>query len=162
MCKPSHLYTSINIYPLNHIFCYFSTYNWTIVITEVSICLYSFIVKLDRLFIDPGTIHVEHYITAKGLVLPTERCSCLCYLDAELVCKSGCALYCVLQVVIPRSPIQAKGLLLSCIEDKNPCIFFEPKILYRAAGNVLRAYVCIHMARFMFWLHVRHFLAVLI
>ncbi|XP_067882796.1 2-oxoisovalerate dehydrogenase subunit beta, mitochondrial isoform X1 [Heterodontus francisci] len=37
------------------------------------------------------------------------------------------------KVVIPRSPIQAKGLLLSCIEDKNPCIFFEPKILYRAA-----------------------------
>ncbi|XP_057383627.1 2-oxoisovalerate dehydrogenase subunit beta, mitochondrial [Balaenoptera acutorostrata] len=36
-------------------------------------------------------------------------------------------------VVIPRSPFQAKGLLLSCIEDKNPCIFFEPKILYRAA-----------------------------
>uniref|UniRef100_A0AAX7UPL1 3-methyl-2-oxobutanoate dehydrogenase (2-methylpropanoyl-transferring) n=1 Tax=Astatotilapia calliptera TaxID=8154 RepID=A0AAX7UPL1_ASTCA len=38
-----------------------------------------------------------------------------------------------LKVVIPRSPIQAKGLLLSCIADKNPCIFFEPKILYRAA-----------------------------
>ncbi|XP_072106229.1 2-oxoisovalerate dehydrogenase subunit beta, mitochondrial isoform X3 [Mobula birostris] len=38
-----------------------------------------------------------------------------------------------IKVVIPRSPIQAKGLLLSCIEDKNPCIFFEPKILYRAA-----------------------------
>ncbi|XP_078398582.1 2-oxoisovalerate dehydrogenase subunit beta, mitochondrial isoform X2 [Cetorhinus maximus] len=37
------------------------------------------------------------------------------------------------KVVIPRSPIQAKGLLLSCIGDKNPCIFFEPKILYRAA-----------------------------
>ncbi|XP_059501258.1 2-oxoisovalerate dehydrogenase subunit beta, mitochondrial isoform X4 [Stegostoma tigrinum] len=37
------------------------------------------------------------------------------------------------KVVIPRSPIQAKGLLISCIEDKNPCIFFEPKILYRAA-----------------------------
>lgn len=36
-------------------------------------------------------------------------------------------------MVIPRSPFQAKGLLLSCIEDKNPCIFFEPKILYRAA-----------------------------
>lgn len=42
-----------------------------------------------------------------------------------------------LQVVIPRSPLQAKGLLLSCIEDKNPCIFFEPKILYRAAGKDL-------------------------
>nr|XP_058939863.1 2-oxoisovalerate dehydrogenase subunit beta, mitochondrial isoform X5 [Kogia breviceps] len=38
-----------------------------------------------------------------------------------------------IKVVIPRSPFQAKGLLLSCIEDKNPCIFFEPKILYRAA-----------------------------
>ncbi|KAK6170186.1 hypothetical protein SNE40_018640 [Patella caerulea] len=38
-----------------------------------------------------------------------------------------------LKVVIPRGPIQAKGLLLSCIRDKNPCIFFEPKILYRSA-----------------------------
>ncbi|CAB1430928.1 unnamed protein product, partial [Pleuronectes platessa] len=36
-------------------------------------------------------------------------------------------------VVIPRGPVQAKGLLLSCITDQNPCIFFEPKILYRAA-----------------------------
>ena len=38
-----------------------------------------------------------------------------------------------LKVVIPRGPIQAKGLLLSCIRDRNPCIFFEPKILYRLA-----------------------------
>nr|CAB3225242.1 2-oxoisovalerate dehydrogenase subunit beta, mitochondrial [Phallusia mammillata] len=38
-----------------------------------------------------------------------------------------------LKVVIPRSPIQAKGLLLSCVQDENPCIFLEPKILYRAA-----------------------------
>uniref|UniRef100_A0A3P9I895 3-methyl-2-oxobutanoate dehydrogenase (2-methylpropanoyl-transferring) n=1 Tax=Oryzias latipes TaxID=8090 RepID=A0A3P9I895_ORYLA len=37
------------------------------------------------------------------------------------------------KVVIPRGPMQAKGLLLSCIADRNPCIFFEPKILYRAA-----------------------------
>ncbi|XP_055759224.1 2-oxoisovalerate dehydrogenase subunit beta, mitochondrial-like isoform X3 [Salvelinus fontinalis] len=37
------------------------------------------------------------------------------------------------QVVIPRGPVQCKGLLLSCIADQNPCIFFEPKILYRAA-----------------------------
>ena len=36
------------------------------------------------------------------------------------------------QVVIPRGPIQAKGLLLSCIRDQNPCIFLEPKILYRS------------------------------
>ncbi|SCZ97348.1 BZ3500_MvSof-1268-A1-R1_Chr4-2g07154 [Microbotryum saponariae] len=37
-----------------------------------------------------------------------------------------------LKVVIPRSPIQAKGLLLSAIRDPNPVIFFEPKILYRS------------------------------
>ncbi|XP_070407879.1 2-oxoisovalerate dehydrogenase subunit beta, mitochondrial isoform X2 [Nothobranchius furzeri] len=38
-----------------------------------------------------------------------------------------------IKIVVPRGPVQAKGLLLSCIADKNPCIFFEPKILYRAA-----------------------------
>jgi 2-oxoisovalerate dehydrogenase E1 component beta subunit len=37
-------------------------------------------------------------------------------------------------VVIPRSPSQAKGLLLSAIlECNDPVIFMEPKILYRAA-----------------------------
>ena len=34
---------------------------------------------------------------------------------------------------MPRGPIQAKGLLLACIRDQNPCIFFEPKVLYRSA-----------------------------
>jgi len=38
-----------------------------------------------------------------------------------------------LKVIIPRGPAKAKGLLLSCIRDKDPCIFFEPKILYRSA-----------------------------
>ncbi|WVQ67499.1 uncharacterized protein L199_005699 [Kwoniella botswanensis] len=38
-----------------------------------------------------------------------------------------------LKVVIPRSPIQAKGLLLAAIRDPNPVLVFEPKILYRAA-----------------------------
>ncbi|RXW18623.1 hypothetical protein EST38_g7237 [Candolleomyces aberdarensis] len=38
-----------------------------------------------------------------------------------------------LKVVIPRSPIQAKGLLLGSIRDPNPVIFMEPKILYRSA-----------------------------
>ncbi|KAI8849768.1 thiamine diphosphate-binding protein [Chytridium lagenaria] len=38
-----------------------------------------------------------------------------------------------LKVVVPRSPIQAKGLLLASVRDKNPVIFMEPKILYRAA-----------------------------
>ncbi|XP_033231140.1 2-oxoisovalerate dehydrogenase subunit beta, mitochondrial [Belonocnema kinseyi] len=38
-----------------------------------------------------------------------------------------------LKVVVPRGPRQAKGLLLSCIEEKDPCIVFEPKLLYRSA-----------------------------
>jgi 2-oxoisovalerate dehydrogenase E1 component beta subunit len=38
-----------------------------------------------------------------------------------------------LVVVMPRSPIQAKGLLLSSIRSKDPVIFFEPKALYRIA-----------------------------
>lgn len=38
------------------------------------------------------------------------------------------------QVVVPRSPTQAKGLLLaSILESQDPVIFMEPKILYRAA-----------------------------
>ncbi|KIV98819.1 uncharacterized protein PV09_09432 [Verruconis gallopava] len=39
-----------------------------------------------------------------------------------------------LRVVIPRSPIQAKGLLLtSILKCNDPVVFMEPKILYRAA-----------------------------
>lgn len=39
-----------------------------------------------------------------------------------------------LRVIMPRSPIQAKGLLTSAIlECNDPVIFMEPKILYRAA-----------------------------
>ncbi|KAI9796351.1 MAG: hypothetical protein M1833_006356 [Piccolia ochrophora] len=38
-----------------------------------------------------------------------------------------------LVVVMPRSPFQAKGLLLSAIESNDPVVFMEPKALYRAA-----------------------------
>ena len=38
-------------------------------------------------------------------------------------------------MVIPRGPLQAKGLLLSSFEDDNPVFFFEPKRLYRAATD---------------------------
>ncbi|VDM80483.1 unnamed protein product [Strongylus vulgaris] len=41
----------------------------------------------------------------------------------------------IFQIIVPRGPVQAKGLLLSCIRDPNPCIFFEPKILYRLAAE---------------------------
>ena len=35
--------------------------------------------------------------------------------------------------MMPRSPVQAKGLLLSCIRSQDPTLFFEPKALYRVA-----------------------------
>lgn len=38
-----------------------------------------------------------------------------------------------LVVACPRSPVQAKGLLLASIRHNNPVIFLEPKILYRIA-----------------------------
>ncbi|KAJ2826189.1 hypothetical protein IWW50_002494 [Coemansia erecta] len=38
-----------------------------------------------------------------------------------------------LKVVVPRSAVQAKGLLLAAIRDPNPTIVFEPKVLYRSA-----------------------------
>jgi 2-oxoisovalerate dehydrogenase E1 component beta subunit len=37
------------------------------------------------------------------------------------------------QVVIPRSPSQAKGLLLASIREPNPVVFMEPKVLYRSS-----------------------------
>eukprot|EP00698_Gefionella_okellyi_P005663 TRINITY_DN15132_c0_g1_i1.p1 TRINITY_DN15132_c0_g1~~TRINITY_DN15132_c0_g1_i1.p1 ORF type:complete len:368 (-),score=41.38 TRINITY_DN15132_c0_g1_i1:76-1041(-) len=39
-----------------------------------------------------------------------------------------------LKVVMPRGPVQAKGLLLASINDPNPVIFLEPKRLYRASS----------------------------
>lgn len=41
-----------------------------------------------------------------------------------------------LKVVMPSSPEEAKGLLLSCIFDDNPCIFVEKKELYGLRGAV--------------------------
>jgi 2-oxoisovalerate dehydrogenase E1 component beta subunit len=38
-----------------------------------------------------------------------------------------------LKVVVPSTPRDAKGLLVSAIRDPDPVIFFEPKRVYRAA-----------------------------
>jgi 2-oxoisovalerate dehydrogenase E1 component beta subunit len=34
--------------------------------------------------------------------------------------------------------VQAKGLLAECIADPNPCLFFEPKLLYRNAVDEVK------------------------
>ncbi len=42
-----------------------------------------------------------------------------------------------LKVVIPSNPRDAKGLLLSCLRQKDPVLFMEPKRIYRASkGDV--------------------------
>ncbi|XP_065156965.1 2-oxoisovalerate dehydrogenase subunit beta, mitochondrial [Atheta coriaria] len=38
-----------------------------------------------------------------------------------------------MKVVVPRGPIKAKGLLLACVREPDPCLVLEPKTLYRAA-----------------------------
>jgi pyruvate dehydrogenase E1 component beta subunit len=41
-----------------------------------------------------------------------------------------------LKVVMPSNPYDAKGLLLAAIEDQNPVIFIEHKLLYKEKGEV--------------------------
>src|ERR1700729_2583937 len=41
-----------------------------------------------------------------------------------------------LKVVMPSSPAEARGLLLSCIFDDDPCIFVEKKEIYGMRGEL--------------------------
>jgi pyruvate dehydrogenase E1 component beta subunit len=45
-----------------------------------------------------------------------------------------------LKVVMPSTPADVKGLLLASIEDPNPVIFVEHKLLYRTKGPVPEGY----------------------
>eukprot|EP01127_Copromyxa_protea_P002498 TRINITY_DN1238_c0_g1_i1.p1 TRINITY_DN1238_c0_g1~~TRINITY_DN1238_c0_g1_i1.p1 ORF type:complete len:357 (+),score=81.44 TRINITY_DN1238_c0_g1_i1:473-1543(+) len=42
-----------------------------------------------------------------------------------------------LKVVVPSSPAEAKGLLLSSIRDPNPVVFLEPKWIYRSSVEIV-------------------------
>jgi len=42
-----------------------------------------------------------------------------------------------LKVVYPATPEDAKGMLISAIEDPNPVIFFEHKLLYRSLSGIV-------------------------
>ena len=51
------------------------------------------------------------------------------YLEAWFAHTAG------LKVVIPSSPADAYGLLRSCIEDEDPCLFIENMLTYRVSGT---------------------------
>src|SRR3989338_3956916 len=53
----------------------------------------------------------------------------------DLHCESGESIFTQvtgLKMVIPSSPYDAKGLLISAIRDPNPVLFYEPMRLYRS------------------------------
>ncbi len=52
-----------------------------------------------------------------------------------------------LKVVMPSTPYDAKGLLLAAIEDPNPVIFVEHKLLYKARGQVPEEYYTIPLGQ---------------
>ncbi|MBK8986394.1 MAG: alpha-ketoacid dehydrogenase subunit beta [Chloroflexi bacterium] len=52
-----------------------------------------------------------------------------------------------LKVVMPATPYDAKGLLLAAIEDNNPVIFVEHKLLYRTKGQVPEGYYTVPLSQ---------------
>lgn len=52
-----------------------------------------------------------------------------------------------LKVVVPSTPEDAKGLLISAIQDDDPVIFFEDKILYAMKGEVPEGFYTIPLGK---------------
>lgn len=52
-----------------------------------------------------------------------------------------------LKVVMPSTPYDVKGLLLAAIEDPNPVIFVEHKLLYKTKGHVPEGYYTIPLGQ---------------
>lgn len=52
-----------------------------------------------------------------------------------------------LKVVLPSTPYDAKGLLISAIEDNNPVIFIEHRWLYHLTGDVPETYYKVPLAQ---------------
>lgn len=52
-----------------------------------------------------------------------------------------------LKVVMPSTPYDAKGLLLAAIEDNNPVIFVEHKLLYKTKGHVPEGYYTVPLSQ---------------
>jgi pyruvate dehydrogenase E1 component beta subunit len=52
-----------------------------------------------------------------------------------------------LKVVVPSTPSDAKGLLTSCIEDDDPCVFMEPMMSLFTPGPVAPGYSPIPLGR---------------
>lgn len=48
-----------------------------------------------------------------------------------------------LKVVQPATPYDAKGLLLAALEDPDPVMIFEHKLLYKTKGQVLKGAYCV-------------------
>jgi pyruvate dehydrogenase E1 component beta subunit len=52
-----------------------------------------------------------------------------------------------LKVVMPTTPYDAKGLLISCLEDKNPTIFIEHRWLHKEKGDVPEGYYSLPLGK---------------
>ncbi len=75
-----------------------------------------------------GALHVP-MVCVRRKVRHRSCCATLTKLEPWFASVPG------LKVVVPSNPADAKGLLLSAIDDPNPVIFLEHKLLYKIPGR---------------------------